>query len=456
MIFGRLGCDRRVVDPGLEVTLDYGKPELCHYLSLKEKILKYSQRIVQYSTVQRRNLWLIEKSPIRSGRPSFVKSRFFTSTALAMLTAIGLTIASSFAHLPAGKTLAQSAPTASPTAPSTTQSVPATDLPNVLILATGGTIAGTGATSTTTVGYQAAQLPVNTLVAAVPELQTLANVSGEQVLQISSQDMTAEGLLTIAKRVNTALAQPDIDGVVITHGTDTLEETAYFLNLVVKSEKPVVIVGSMRPSTALSADGPLNLYNAVALASSEAATGKGVLVTLSDQISAAREVTKTNTTSVNTFQSPDLGYLGYIELGKPYFYRETTHQHTTNTPFDVGNLSELPQVEIIYGYSGNGRSSLDAAVADGAQGIVYAGVGNGNFSQQVIPAVTSAVSQGVVVTRSARTGAGRVARNGEMNDDELGTVAADNLNPQKARILLMLALTQTTDAKAIQEMFYAY
>lgn len=385
-----------------------------------------------------------------------MKSRFLVTIGIAMLTAIGLTIASALAHLPGSPTLAQSAPTASPAAPAITQSTPTSDLPNVLILATGGTIAGAGASATTTVGYQSAQLPVDTLVSAVPELQTLADVTGEQVLQVGSQDMTNQGLLTIAKRVNEALTQPDVDGIVITHGTDTLEETAYFLNLVVKSEKPVVLVGSMRPATALSADGPLNLYNAVALASSEAAAGKGVLVTLNDEISAAREVTKTSTTSVNTFQSPDLGYLGYMELGKPYFYREPLHKHTTETPFEVSNLSELPQVDIIYGYSSNSRALLDASAANGAKGVVYAGVGNGNFSQQVIPAVNDAIGKGIVVVRSARTGSGRVSRNGEMNDDELGTVAADNLNPQKARILLMLALTQTADPAAIQQMFYDY
>ena len=186
-------------------------------------------------------------------------------------------------------------------------------LPTVVILATGGTIAGSGATSTTTVGYKAATVPVQALIDAVPELKKIANVRGEQVFQIASQNMTNDYWLKLAKRVNDLLQQPEVSGIVVTHGTDTLEETAYFLNLVSKSEKPVVIVGAMRPSTALSADGPINLYNAVLIAGSKEAVGKGVLVCLNDQINAARDVTKTNTSTADTFKSPELGMLGYIQ-----------------------------------------------------------------------------------------------------------------------------------------------
>ena len=333
---------------------------------------------------------------------------------------------------------------------------PAANLPNIVLLATGGTIAGTGATSTTTAGYQAAKLPVESLIAAVPELKNIANVTGEQVLQIASENMTNAGLLKIAKRVNEVLADPNVSGVVITHGTDTLEETAYFLNLVTKSQKPVVVVGAMRPATALSADGPLNLYNAVAIAGSPESVGKGVFVSLNDQISAAREVTKTNTTSLNTFQAHDMGYLGYVELGKPYFYRMPLRKHTVATPFNVSALSDLPQVDIIYGYGNNSPTLLNAAVADGAKGIVYAGVGDGSISVQLEPAAIQASKQGVIIARSSRTGSGRVVRNGEEKDDENGFIVADNLTPQKARLLLMLGLTVTKDAKQLQEMFYTY
>jgi L-asparaginase len=335
-------------------------------------------------------------------------------------------------------------------------SAPNPALPNIVLLATGGTIAGTGATTTTTVGYQAARLPVESLISAVPEMQNIANVTGEQVLQIASENMTVEGLLKIAKRVNEILAKPEVSGVVITHGTDTLEETAYFLNLVTKSEKPVVLVGSMRPATALSADGPLNLYNAVAIATSPESVGKGVFVSLNDQISAAREVTKTNTTSLNTFQSYDVGYLGYVELGKPVFYRMPIRKHTTATPFNVNTLTTLPQVDIVYGYGSNRPAMLNAAIADGAKGIVYAGVGNGSISEQLEPAAIAASKKGIIIARSSRAGAGRVVRNGEEKDDENGFIVVDNLTPQKARLLLMLGLTVTNDAQKLQEMFYTY
>src|SRR6202045_3020418 len=218
-------------------------------------------------------------------------------------------------------------------------------LPNVVILATGGTIAGSGATSTTTVGYKVATLPVQALIDAVPELKKIATVRGEQVFQIASQNMTNDYWLKLAKRVNDLLQQPEVAGIVVTHGTDTLEETAYFLNLVSKSEKPVVIVGAMRPSTALSADGPINLYNAVLIAGSKEAVGKGVLVCLNDQINPARDVTKTNTSTADTFRTPELGFLGYMQDNKPRFYRESTRKKTVDTEFDVANLTSLPRVD---------------------------------------------------------------------------------------------------------------
>ena len=329
-------------------------------------------------------------------------------------------------------------------------------LPNVTILATGGTIAGSGATSTTTVGYTAATVGIQTLIAAVPEMTKIANVSGEQVFQIASENMGNEHWLVLAKRVNTLLAQPAVDGIVITHGTDTLEETAYFLNLVVKSKKPVVVVGSMRPSTALSADGPINLYNAVMLAGSREAVGRGVLVAMNDQINGARDVTKSNTTTTDTFKASELGMLGYVQGGKPYFYRTATRRHTVETEFDVMHLSVLPQVEIAYAHANVGPVAVEALVASGARGLIHAGVGNGSLPAKVRPALSAARKQGVLIVRSARVGQGIVARNGEANDDELDFVAGDNLSPQKARILLMLALTRTTSTREIQKMFSTY
>jgi L-asparaginase len=333
---------------------------------------------------------------------------------------------------------------------------PTARLPKVVILATGGTIAGTGATSTTTVGYTAATVGVDSLIKAVPELQKVAHVSGEQVFQIASENMGNEQWLILAKRVNALLAQPDVDGIVITHGTDTLEETAYFLDLVVKSRKPVVLVGSMRPSTAMSADGPINLYNAVITAGSTDAVGKGVLVVMNDQINAARDVTKTNTVTTDTFKTTELGMLGYVVGGQPHFYRASLRKHTVDTEFDISKLDALPAVEIAYTYANVGPTAVNALVAAGAKGLVHAGVGDGSLPTKVRPALSAAREKGVIIVRSSRVGQGIVARNGEANDDQLDFVVSDTLNPQKARILLMLALTNTSSTKEIQRMFYTY
>lgn len=337
-----------------------------------------------------------------------------------------------------------------------TAAAEAAHLPRVVILATGGTIAGTGATSTTTVGYTAAKLGVDKMIESVPELKKVAEVRGEQVAQIASESMNNEVWLKLAKRVNQLLAQRDVDGIVITHGTDTIEETAYFLDLVVKSKKPVVVVGAMRPSTAISADGPINLYNAVLLAGSKEAVGKGVLVALNDQINAAREVTKTNTSTADTFRTPELGFLGYMQDNKAHFYRMSTRKNTADTEFDVSKLDRLPRVDIVYGYANMDRVAMDAEIQAGAEGIVQAGVGDGSVAAQMMPAFRDARKKGVIVVRSSRVGNGIVARNGEANDDKEDLVVSDTLNAQKARILLMLALTRTHNTSEIQRMFYTY
>jgi L-asparaginase len=338
------------------------------------------------------------------------------------------------------------------------QAVDATEqsVPNVVILATGGTIAGSGATSTTSVGYKAATVPVQALIDAVPELRKIATVRGEQVFQIASQNMTNDYWLKLAKRVNEVLQQPEVDGIVLTHGTDTLEETAYFLNLVSKSNKPVVIVGAMRPSTALSADGPINLYNAVLIAGSKEAVGKGVLVCLNDQINAARDVTKTNTYTADTFKSPELGVLGYVEGDRVAFYRLPARKHTLNSEFDISGVEKLPNVEIAYGYTNVSRAAIDAFAAIGVDGIVYAGVGDGNPSELTEQALADARAKGILIVRSARVGNGIIARNNEVNDDQRDFVVSDTLNPQKARILLTVALTKTRNTKEIQRIFYEY
>ena len=329
-------------------------------------------------------------------------------------------------------------------------------LPNIVILATGGTIAGIAGNTTTTVGYTSAAITVESLIEMVPEIEAIANISGQQVVQISSQEMNNDIWLALGKKVNELLSSPEVDGVVITHGTDTMEETAYYLHLVVNSEKPVILVGAMRPSTAMSADGPNNLYNAVVLAGSISARRKGVLVFMNDTIYSAREVTKSSTFLTDAFQAPGLGALGYIQSNVAHFYKGPIGLHTVNSIFSTGEISALPKVDIAYGYANVTRDAVDAFAANGSQGIIYAGTGNGSLALEVTEALSDARRNGVIVVRSSRVGSGLVARNGEANDDELDFVVSNTLNPQKARVLLLLALTQTTDTKEIQQIFNDY
>lgn len=327
---------------------------------------------------------------------------------------------------------------------------------NILIIGTGGTIAGTSSSDTDTVGYTSAVLSIENLITEIPSLATIANVTGEQFAQIDSCDMTHDIWLRLARRINELLDQPTVDGIVVTHGTDTLEETGFFLNLVIKSNKPVVMVGAMRPATAISTDGPMNLYNAVVLAASSEAIGQGVLVCLNDTINYSRDVTKTNTSLQDTFKSPELGCLGYIHGTTPHFYRFPARKHTINTEFQLGNLTELPRVEIIYSYVDSSSFMIDAALGDHVKGLVYAGLGNGGMSEHIQTALKACAQQGVTVVRSSRVSSGIVARNGAVDDDACNFIVADSLNPQKALVLLMLALTITNDPKEIQRMFWEY
>jgi len=328
-------------------------------------------------------------------------------------------------------------------------------LPNIMILATGGTIAGVAHTGTQA-GYTSGAVTIDAMLSAVPGIRDLANVKGEQISNVGSQDMTFEIMLNVARRINALLAQSDVDGVVVTHGTDTMEETAFFLNLVVKSEKPVVMVGSMRPSTAVSADGPLNLYNAVGVAVDPNAKGRGVLVVMNDWIHGAHSLTKTSTTAVQTFMSPLRGLVGLASYGKNDFYNIPQWKHTTASEFDIGNVAKLPRVDILYASADMAPDLIDASVANGAKGIIIAGVGNGNMNQASLQAAARAAQKGTVVVRSSRVATGTVGRNVEINDDEMGLIASDELNPQKARILLMLALLKPRTTAEIQTLFYTY
>ena len=326
---------------------------------------------------------------------------------------------------------------------------------NIVILATGGTIAGAAATGTQA-GYTSGEVGVETLIAAVPQLGELANITGEQVANVGSQDMSDAVWLTLADRVNALLASKAVDGIVITHGTDTIEETAYFLNLVASSDKPVVMTAAMRPATALSADGPLNIFNAVAVAADPDARGRGVLVVINDDIHGARGMTKTSTTDVQTFVSAERGLMGATLYGENRYYRQPYRIHTKDSEFSVKGMKALPRVDVIYISAGVSPDLIDAAVENGAKGIVTAGVGNGNMTGDALKAVERARAKGVVVVRSTRVTSGTVGRNIETDDDEMGTVASGELNPEQSRVLLKLILTKTTDPAKVQAYFNQY
>ena len=328
-------------------------------------------------------------------------------------------------------------------------------LPNVVILATGGTIAGAG-TSATGSAYTSGQVKIEAMIDAVPNIRKLANLRGEQIANVGSQDMSVKIWIDLANRINTLLAGNDVDGIVITHGTDTQEETAYFLNLVVKSDKPVVLTGSMRPSTALSAEGPLNLYNAVAVAANPKSKGYGVMVVMNDEIHSAHGVKKMITTPVQTFQSPEEGMMGSVIFGEVEFFHKTYGLNTVNSEFSVAGVKELPRVDIVYACADVSPDLIDLMVKAGAKGIVVAGVGDGNMNAGTLEAAKRATKMGIPVVRASRVPVGTVLLKGEINDEEYGTVSSMELNPQKARVLLMMALLKKRSREDLQKLYIDY
>lgn len=325
--------------------------------------------------------------------------------------------------------------------------------PKIRIIATGGTIAGVSASATSS-AYGAGQVGIQTLIDAVPQIKELADVSGEQLVNIGSQDMNDAVWLKLAKRINQLLSG-DYDGVLVTHGTDTMEETAYFLSLTVHSDKPVILVGSMRPSTAISADGPANLYNGVAALVDPSSKGHGVMACMNNQLIDAKSLIKTHTTDCATFKGT-YGEVGYVYNGKPYYIFEPTYKHTTRSIFNVDNLEKLPQVGIIYGYANCSTLPIEAFFKADFDGIVLAGVGDGNFYKDVFDVAVQMQESGTQIVRASRVPTGPTCLNGEVDDSKYHFVAALNLNPQKARVLLQLALTKTRDWQQIQKYFQEY
>lgn len=324
-----------------------------------------------------------------------------------------------------------------------------TNLPRVLLLATGGTIAGS-ADSRGSGAYNSGAIGAQQLISSVAGLGDLASLSTKQIASIGSQDMTDEIWFKLAHEIQAAFDKNEADAVVITHGTDTMEETAFFLSLVLKTTKPVVLVGSMRPATALGADGPANIYQAVQVAIDDQSKGRGVLVVMNDQIDSARGVTKTHSTSVQTMQSPNLGSQGYVDLGHIRFVKPAQSGLVLPLP----GTAPLPRVDIIYSHSNMDASQIDHAIADRAKGIVLAGMGDGNTSKVALAALEKAASQGIVVVRSTRVSKGYVNRDVEVDDSKSGFVTSMDLNPQKARVLAQLLIANgITSPTKVQEAF---
>lgn len=331
----------------------------------------------------------------------------------------------------------------------------AADRPHVVVLATGGTIAGAGADAVNSATYQAAKVPVDKLIAGIPELAKVADVKGEQVFQIASESFTNDNLMTLGRRVSALAKDKAVDGIVITHGTDTLEETAFFLNLVIHSDKPIVVVGSMRPGTALSADGALNLLDAVSVAANPDSRGRGVMAVMNDEILSARDVVKTINIKTNAFAS-QWGALGMIVEGKTYWFRRIDKKHTTSSDFDIDRLKELAPVDIAYAYGNVGPEAYETFAAKGDKAIIHAGTGNGSVAGRLVPVLRGLQEKGVQIIRSSRVWGGFVLRNAEQPDDKYGWIVAHDLSPQKARLLAAVAIASGMNAEQLQKAYWEY
>ena len=325
----------------------------------------------------------------------------------------------------------------------------AAELPVVKLFATGGTIQGLGSDRLILTKYTAGYVDGQAVVEDVPEASRLARIEVEPISRVSSRFMGAEQQLRLARGLAAELERPEVAGAVVTHGTTTLEETAYFLHLTVRTTKPIVVIGAMRPSTALSRDGPLNYLAAVRTVLAPEAAGKGVLVLLNETIHSARFVTKAHTYHVETFVSPGVGPIGFADSDRVVFYRSPVTRHTSATEFDLEGIESLPQVDIVYGYQEASRAPMDALVKEGAKGVILA-----DSSPAYRNAALGARAAGVVVVQGSRKGSGRVGR--DAATAARGEITADSLHPQKARILLRLALTRTSDAKELQRIFDEY
>lgn len=323
---------------------------------------------------------------------------------------------------------------------------------HIYIIACGGTIAGKAASADDLTGYKAGEMTIDELLDAVPQARKYAAISGEQFCNIDSSDMTEALWIALAKRVQAIADRDDVDGIVITHGTDTMEETAYFLHLTVHTDKPIVFTGAMRPATGLSADGPVNLLDAICAASDPVIGTCGVVLVLNGRICSARFAAKTDTTHADTFTGRQAGFLGCVQDGKVFFYQQPARRHTSQSDFSCQAIDKLPPVVIIYTYTGMNSGFLVQAAISGVQAIVIAGLGHGKMPVSVWETAQRIMDKGVVLVRSARAMGGIVTAVPQYGD----TVCSDDLTPQKAKILTQLALTKTRDTEEIQEIFNQY
>ncbi len=334
---------------------------------------------------------------------------------------------------------------------------PPANVPNVRLISLGGTISGTATERLNLTNYGAPRLAPEDWVKALPELALVAKVTPEDLREPEGKASKPISLhwLKVARRLQELGADASVDGIVVTHGTNVLAETAYFMNLVVDIKKPVVFVGAQRPWTGISGDGPLNMYNAVRVAATKESAGKGVLQAMNQNVHAARDVTKTSAYRVETFQAVDLGVLGVADPDKVKFFTEPTRRHTFKSEFHVSSLpANLPPVEVLYAYSDAPAYLLDTLVERGAKGVVIDGTGAGALTEGFTEAAKRAQAKGVVVVATARTHGGRVQDTPRRR--EANIIPGDNLPPEKARLLLQLALTKTNDLAEITRIFNEY
>ncbi|MGC6367746.1 MAG: asparaginase [Candidatus Marinamargulisbacteria bacterium] len=325
---------------------------------------------------------------------------------------------------------------------------------NIQLIATGGGISSRQISASDS-AFSDGFLTIDALIQLVPDIRKIANISSDQIMNVKSQNMTSEGLLTIAKTVQKYVDDSKTDAVIVTHGTDTLEETAYFLNLVINTKKPIIVTGATRSSNHIGSDAHINLFESVVVAASDMATSKGVLIVSNSKIIGARGMKKISTNGTFSLSTNDTGFLGYVFNKKPYFYHSSVRKHTYQSEFNINSISKLPNVSIIYSNTGV-SSKVVQAILDQSAGVVVAGVGNGNISDKVVSVLSDNKNKAIQVVKSSRTGAGVIIPSTEVNDKKLGFITADNLSPQQARILLMVSLAKTKNKSMIQDYFDTY